>query len=110
MIRLVLESFLRIEENKEVNHTKHIKTDNRLENIEWCSHSQNNRFRKKWEGCSSRYKGVSWYYNKWKVQCQIDGNLFCIGSFDDEKDAGKAYNDFIIKNNLQHFTILNKFE
>ena len=110
--RLVLQTFLPIEENKEVNHKNHIKNDNRLENLEWCSHSENNRFRKKWEGCSSQYRGVSWLksHNKWRVKCSLDGEVIYLGLFDVEQEAGKAYNDFVIKHELQHFTILNKFE
>jgi hypothetical protein len=104
--RLVLQAFLPIDD-KEVNHKNHDKSDNRLENLEWCSSSENSRFRKKWEGCSSQYKGVCWHKNKWISRCRIDGNLFHIGCFDDEQDAGKAYNDFVIKHNLQQFTILN---
>jgi hypothetical protein len=106
--RLVLLTFLPIEEVKEVNHKNHIISDNRLENLEWCSHSENTRFRKKWKGTSSQYKGVCWHknHNKWNVYCSINGKQINIGTFDDEHDAGKAYNDFVIKHNLQ-FTILN---
>jgi hypothetical protein len=107
--RLVLQTFLPIDENKEVNHKNHIASDNRLENLEWCSSSENTRFQKKRKGLTSQYKGVSWHINKWRVQCKIDDKRINIGRFDDEKDAGKAYNDFVIKHDLQHFTILNKF-
>ena len=41
--RLVLETFNPIEnmENYEVNHKNGDKLDNRLENLEWCNHSEN---------------------------------------------------------------------
>jgi hypothetical protein len=107
--RLVLQTFLPIDVMKEVNHKNHIKTDNRLENLEWCSRSENERFKKKREGCSSQYKGVYWdkSRNKWEACCKIDGKSNYLGRFDDEHDAGRAYNEFIIKHDLQHFTILN---
>ena len=107
--RLVLLTFLPIDEIKEVNHKNHITTDNRLENLEWCSRSQNNRFKNKRQGLSSQYNGVSWdkNRNKWKVDCRINKKGYAIGRFDDEHDAGRAYNEFIIKHDLQHFTILN---
>jgi len=105
--RLVIETFFPIDD-KEVNHKNHITTDNRLENLEWCSRSENLRFRQKREGLSSQYIGVSWNFNKWRVRCQINGKDIHIGRFDDEYDAGKAYNDFVIKHDLQQFVILNK--
>ncbi len=107
--RLVLMTFFPIEEIKEVNHRNHIKNDNRLCNLEWCSSSENMRFQKKREGLLSQYKGVSYHKNakKWVVQCSLNGKSQHIGTFDDEHDAGRAYNEFVIKNDLQHFTILN---
>jgi hypothetical protein len=107
--RLVLQAFLPIDEFKQVNHMNHIKTDNRLCNLEWCSPSENLRFRKKREGLSSQYIGVCWFKRdkKWRASCCIDSKVIHIGYFDDEHDAGRAYNEFIIKHNLQHFTMLN---
>ena len=39
--RLVCESFLGPQEGKEVNHINGVKTDNRLENLEWVTRSEN---------------------------------------------------------------------
>ena len=108
--RLVLQTFLPIEEIKEVNHKNHIKSDNRLENLEWCNHSENQRFRKKRQALSSRYLGVSWFKRdkKWRAACRFDGKSIHLGTFDTEEEGAKAYNDFVIKHDLQHFTKLNE--
>jgi len=106
--RLVLEAFFPLEE-KEVDHINNIRTDNRLINLRWCSRSENMRKQNKKIGCSSQYKGVCWDKSnkKWTAQCKINNKNKTIGAFNDEVEAAKAYNAYIITNNLQEFAILN---
>ena len=107
--RLVLLSFLPIEEEKQVDHINHIKTDNRLENLRWATGSENMRYRKKWANCSSQYKGVSWNKrdNLWEVSIFYNNKKVNLKRFDTEIEAAKAYNTYIIENNLQEFAKLN---
>jgi hypothetical protein len=107
--RLVLQTFLPIEDKMDCDHRNHIKNDNRLVNLRWATNSENARFQKKREGLTSQYIGVSWYKrnNKWQTKCNLNGKTIYIGYFDDEREAAKAYNEFIIKHNLQDFAILN---
>jgi hypothetical protein len=93
----------------EVDHINHDKTDNRLENLRWVTKSQNLRYRKKWEGTSSQYRGVSKTINKnpWKAMCQINHKNIYIGHFATEEEAGRGYNEFVTKHNLQEFVMLN---
>jgi hypothetical protein len=41
----------------------------------------------------SKYRGVYWYQciNKWRAQLQYDGKNHNLGSFEDEKEAARAY-------------------
>ena len=107
--RLVLMTFNPTEKELDCDHINHIKNDNRFVNLRWVTHSQNSRYRQKREGLTSQYLGVSKYPRgkPWRVSCSIDGIKIHIGMFDDEHDAGRAYNEFIIKNNLQDFNDLN---
>ena len=108
--RLILQTFQPTEEDLVCDHINHIKNDNRLVNLRWATISQNSRYVKKREGLTSQYRGVSWYKkcNKWYSCCRLNGKRFWIGLFDDEREAGLAYNNFVISKELQDFVILNE--
>ena len=92
-----------------VDHKNGIKTDNRVKNIRWCNPSQNMRNIKKRKNTTSYYKGVHLHKRskKWQTSCRLNGVKKHIGVFDNEDEAAKAYNRFIIANNLDDFCILN---
>jgi len=93
------------------NKGKKIFKVHRLVNLRWATHSQNQRFQKKREGCSSQYLGVSRWIGRgknWKATCNIDGKNIHLGYFDTEEEGAKAYNNFVISKGLQDFVNLNK--
>jgi hypothetical protein len=99
--RLVAESFL---ENKmrlhEVDHINREKTDNRLSNLRWCSRSDNSRNCKRHEKSETKYIGAYMNRKKWISQIRIKGKLIQLGRFNFEIQAALAYNEYVIKNNL----------
>lgn len=113
--RIIAEHFVPNPQNKKfVDHINRDKTDNKLENLRWVSMVENNRNKSKtvWGKTKlpqSTYKGVHWdnVKSKWVVRTVdklgVNKNL---GRFDDEKEAAKAYNDYI-KEEYKDFSEFN---
>lgn len=70
----------------------------KLENLRFVTRSQNNQNIDKKEGYSSKYKGVSWdkRKEKWIAQSKYNKKKVYLGSFDDEDEAAKQYDTFVL--------------
>jgi hypothetical protein len=110
--RLVAETFIpNLENLKSIDHINRNKLDNRVSNLRWVSTSNNMRNIEKKINKTSKYIGV--YFakqrNKYHARGRLNGKSVCIGYFDNEEDAGRAYNDWVIKNeDIKEFCVLNE--
>jgi hypothetical protein len=79
----------------QIDHINGNKLDNRRSNIRMATVQKNAFNRKKPKGkCTSQYKGVFKRkdLNKWETRIKINNKSIYLGTFVDEVDAAKAYN------------------
>lgn len=108
--RLVAFAFLeKQEEHTDVDHIDHNGTNNHISNLRWATRSQNQYHMRKKSNCTSKYIGVSFHKhsNKWRCCKRISGKTKHIGHYNTQEEAGLAYNQYIIDNNLGEFCELN---
>lgn len=97
-----------------VDHKDTNKSNNHIENLRDLTKSENamnSNKRKLYNNkpTSSIYKGVSWKkrVRKWQVSLTHKGKHFRLGLFNNEHDAGQAYNDKIRELGLEEVSVLN---
>ncbi|WP_424460548.1 HNH endonuclease [Ottowia sp.] len=77
-----------------VDHANGDKLDNTRANLRLCTRSQNAYNNLKKPGLSSQFRGVTWHrkIRKWQATIAANGRPIYLGCFDDEHEAGHAYN------------------
>lgn len=80
-------------EGMDTDHINGDGLDNRRENLRICTTSQNMANQIKTRGVS-KYKGVVWdrARTKWAARVKINKKAIFLGRFDNEEEAGLAYN------------------
>ena len=84
--RLIMMAFVG-ESDQDVDHINRIKTDNRFENLRYCTRCENNLNK----DCVDNAKGYYLEKNKWRATIRINGKKKHLGCFDKEEDARQAY-------------------
>lgn len=76
-------------------------------NCRWVTKTaQSRNTRQLWSSNKSGYRGVSWNKarRKWVAMIKINNKQKYIGSFIDKLDAAKAYDKYVVENELGHTT------
>lgn len=78
---------------KFIDHIDNDKTNNDIDNLRECTHSQNMRNSSSSKNSSSIFKGVYWKQSikKWSANIYYDNTQHYLGYFINEIDAAKAY-------------------
>lgn len=111
--RLVAEAFIPNPNNlPEINHIDGNKENNRIENLEWCTHSDNVKHSFANLGRTSNFninrtkrgegRGYSYckYRNKYISQCSVNGRTKYLGAFDSAEEAIANTKKFRENNNI----------
>jgi hypothetical protein len=101
--RIIAKCFIENKYNKaQINHINSNPKDNRIENLEWVSNSENNIHKFLNKNKSSIYVGVTYCKRdkKWLAQIQINKKKIRIGYFNTELEAHESYLEYKRLNNI----------
>lgn len=79
-----------------LDHKDGNRSNDRIDNLREATYLQNQWNRKSQRNSTSRYKGVSWNKRdkRWVSQIRVNGKIKVLGSFKEELEAVKAYENF----------------
>ena len=80
-----------------VDHENGNGLDNRESNLNPLPEALNKQKQRKKSGATSRYRGVSFYKNKWRVTLQKDRKQIFLGYYRSEEAAARAYDQRVIE-------------
>lgn len=104
--RLVAEAFLG-DSKLTVDHINGIPSDNRIENLRYCTQRENNTYGRLKRKKTSQYTGVSkTKYGGWYSCIQIGGTTVNLGTFKAEFDAHLAYQNKLNETNQTELLIV----
>ena len=86
--RLIMMAFVG-ESDQDVDHINRNKTDNRFENLRYCTRCENQWNRESVDNAKGYYS----FRNKWKATITINNKHKHLGLFEKEEDARQAYLD-----------------
>lgn len=103
--RLVAIAFLGIDKDRNlVNHINKIKTDNRIENLEWVNQSENDCHKSKFYIKTSKFPGVHFdkSKNRFIATAYKDKKQIKLGTFIDEIEAYNSRIKFYQDNSIEN--------
>lgn len=96
----------KIKKGYEVDHIDRNPLNNHISNLRELTSSENKRNTNKYKNCSSKYRGVSFNKNtqKWECNVYLPNIKLYQGLYINEEDAGRKYNEVIMKYNEENGT------